>query len=301
MQMEHSSCSVCRAANARFCYFRTPSDLRSHVNEHHHACPNPDCQQACVAFASAEELRTHHVAEHSKRLPRMDRTRAYRLEIEPPRPTAALGHASTAGSGGHRRRGPRGHNHAEPAPAPSQQVLPARRAHEHELAQHEGFVMFDDAEGTVQGRPSAVENEFPSLPDAVPAAQWWQQQQRLANRADNNFPSLDESASAAQDRARNAPKPPPLVRKQAVCPCGRRRESVVVREGVPPGELHCNGQCAAAQRQRRLAEAFGRDADSPATLLPTQAVEWPPDLVMVRIKAYNMAFHCNLLLLAAVV
>lgn len=50
---------------------------------------------------------------------------------------------------------------------------------------------------------------------------------------------------------------PPLVAREVMCPCGRRLAHPVVPEGAPPPALACDGECARAARQARLASAFG--------------------------------------------
>ena len=277
MSTAHSSCFVCRQASGSFRYFRTPDDLRAHMNAEHHACRDPVCQQACVGFASAEELRAHHLAEHTNRMPRMDRSRAYRLQVEPPAPVAAPSGASATSHRQlrHQRHhdSPRLAGQRSHAPAATQSGVSQQTAHPQGLMQHRGLVMIDDAEGTVLGGPEHAAAAAPQWPGAPG------QQQGDAAPA---FPLLSDSVSTnAQQAAPHAARPPPLVRKQLACPCGRNRRSVVVREGTEPGSLVCNAQCASAQRQQKLADAFGRDVNDAATLLPSRDVEWSADLVVV--------------------
>lgn len=276
MNTAHCSCLVCRRAAGNFRYFRTPDGLRTHMNAEHHACPDPMCQQACVGFAFAEELRAHHVSEHTNRMPRMDRSRAYRLQIEPPAPVSmqASGHASGRGA----RRQQRGTNAVQDdgrsaAMQPATDATARASTGRQGLLQHSGLVMIDDSEGTALG---GQDHE-------VPVSNWPGAPGQRQQTAEPAFPLLSDSVSSSAAQA-DAPaaRLPPLVRRQVACPCGRNKKAVVVHEGTEPGSLACTAQCAAAQRQRQLADAFGRDVDDADSMLPTREVEWPADLIVVR-------------------
>lgn len=279
MRLSHSICTVCRDAARNYRYFRTPVELRDHVFAEHHACTNEACQQACVAFATAEELRAHTAFEHSKRMPRMDRARAYRLELEQP-PLQHRGRMALPQAAARpppqpepdRRRSPRGYAVDDSA------MAGAAGADAAGVVQHQGLVMFDDAEGTVLGRA-----EYQPAAPQWPGAPGSRQQTPATS-----FPSLSEAVGTTAPAVPRvaptpvAPRPPPLVRKQLTCPCGRSKKHVVVREGADPGTMECTAACAAARRKAQLAEAFGRDVGDADTLTPTRAVEWPLDLVVVR-------------------
>lgn len=82
------------------------------------------------------------------------------------------------------------------------------------------------------------------------------------------FPSLAAAAAAASGPSASGGSfsAPPggaatrlfkLVKVTVNCPCGRRSQSLAIREGESAGSLACDRQCAADARQRQLASAFG--------------------------------------------
>lgn len=180
------------------------------------------------------------------------------------------------------------------------------------VLQQEGVVMYDDNEGTVQDVPVRVTPTITRAPwpaataaAGVAAARRAEDAARPAAPAPRSsastqawpavagqrnttpmpsFPSLSEAAGPDPAAAQVDPeqRPPPLVRKQISCPCGRSKRFVVVREGADAGTMECQAVCFAARRQQQLAEAFGRAVDSPPSFVSKRAVEWPVELLVVR-------------------
>jgi len=71
------------------------------------------------------------------------------------------------------------------------------------------------------------------------------------------FPALPVVNPAT---ARPAPPVKTLVRTE--CPCGRRSQSVLVREGTTPDALVCDAECERAKHRARLAAAFNIDTNT---------------------------------------
>ena len=272
MRAQHATCHVCETSGARHRYFADSGALWHHIASEHHACDEAECAANFIAFASAEQLRLHHITAHTSRMLPMDRSRTYRLEVEPaymqrrahrappepPRPASPPPVAAQR-----RRRAPRANAVAADAPPPG-------------VAEQAGFVLYDDAAGTAQGLRAG----------AVPAAAVLGGMQTARAPTEASFPPLAAGAAPAPRAAAppvEAPaRPPPLVRKQVSCACGLTKRWIVVQASEEPGTLECQAACAAHRRKLQLADAFGRDADSPPSFLSSREVQWSSELVLVR-------------------
>lgn len=85
MQQKHFSCHVCAPTSvgaAQHAYFNTAVDLNIHMRDDHFVCEEPECADCFVAFASIEELKRHHIQQHSTRMPRWDASRARPLPLD---------------------------------------------------------------------------------------------------------------------------------------------------------------------------------------------------------------------------
>jgi hypothetical protein len=186
----------------------------------------------------------------------MDRTRTYRLEIEP----AYMRH-STAGAllstGGHGTRTRSRQSEGRERPRPTVDAPQNRDG----LLPIPGMVIYDHTDGTVErSHPDmtltqaqqAAETDFPSLDDAAAAVPKWQTSRRQ-----------------------------PLVRKRLECACGHISRWEVMGEDSEVYVLQCNAQCAANRRQQQLADAFSKCADAPPSFVRWKDVEWPVQLVLV--------------------
>jgi E3 ubiquitin-protein ligase ZNF598 len=85
MQQKHYSCHVCApttAGAAQHAYFNTAVDLSIHMRDAHFVCDEPECADCFVAFTTIEELKRHHIQQHSTRMPRWDASRARPLPLD---------------------------------------------------------------------------------------------------------------------------------------------------------------------------------------------------------------------------
>jgi hypothetical protein len=62
MQQRHFLCQLCQRAGIPHLYFADAAALRQHNVDAHHACPEPECHECLVVFATREELENHHLA-----------------------------------------------------------------------------------------------------------------------------------------------------------------------------------------------------------------------------------------------
>lgn len=281
-------------------------------------------------YEDALWCRSHRLAQHSRRLVPMNRNRARVLEID-----AGYMYANSAAD---RRRGAlpdaihsrrdatqqietREHNDVHmpqngsqyPTSMPHEShrsrneggAAPPRRRSPGE-SRHQGFVMFDDEEGTHQGDLEAfgggllstadpVIAEFPDLPTRTQTSQPRTSRPALS-RAQLAFPSLESAAvsgamSAVNNNSLTRPSPAstsrhkPLVRQEVQCPCGNKRSSVVVEEGAELKPLECDSRCHEKRRAALLSNAFAVDPVTYTSVFTNRHdVEWSLDLVTVCIQ-----------------
>ncbi|KAI3426465.1 hypothetical protein D9Q98_008832 [Chlorella vulgaris] len=277
MQQVHYSCHVCPPPVAAAAYFNSSQDLLRHMRSDHFMCEEAECVDCFVAFSSVEDLQRHHMERHSARMPRWDSTRArpMHLDITFARRTGSLTAAEVADERQRQRQRPRRTQDVRmqpegPAQAQQQQQQQqGERASRVEYAREVegGLSVIDDADIPLGQLPqhAATRNRYAgSIGGGMNGGGGWDGGSR-AQMQQSNFPSLQpassqagvQAGSAAARDASSSARPPPLVKKTAKCPCGRRVSHFAMEEGQEVPSLECDAVCRLEGRRQKLADAFG--------------------------------------------
>jgi hypothetical protein len=283
-----ASAAAAAAAEQSHVYMEDSRALAEHYASEHFACTAPECAGALVAFATEAELRTHALARHSQRMPRLDRSRARTVPIEAfvvvsSASAAAAANANNAAGGRGGRRGilaAAGAAAAAAAAAGREVGGGGLRLIDDDVGENYSMAEAAAAEAARRGADAAArrratpQEQWPTLHGAAggaapaPPREAFPSLQAAAAAAAVSAPA-PAAAAAAAPSSTEQPPPPAIVKATARCDCGRRVLHLAVRADRATGRpaagavptLPCDSACEAQQRRGRLADAFGMAGD----------------------------------------